>query len=328
MLEACGVLGEPDLHGSQRVGRSVVLPDQCIAACPGDLRKNLCEGACGADARLNRHRARKRAHRALEIGMAPLAGDKGNCGGLLAAEPPQHHVPGSLRKRRRRCPVTLGLVGERLREGVVDRDRDLLNHLRGACLACEREHRRAHDAELVPERSRRAGLILVRVAQLVLPGREVRVLQGVLHEVGRRQLAGHLTEQQRRRARIGAQRRERDDKSARALAQGHERRPHEWPLLEVERRLQHRVAQARELLSLLVRIDGGEVERLNLRLQQRVDSLQRERQPGLAPERRAQALMSAHRQSQGLRDRGPIHVAIDREHGLRTSHGTVWFRRP
>jgi len=71
--EACGILGKPDLHRSRPLERSVVLPDQRIAAGPGYLRENLCERPRGADARLDRDGTRERAHGALEVGVAPLA---------------------------------------------------------------------------------------------------------------------------------------------------------------------------------------------------------------------------------------------------------------
>ena len=260
--------------------------------------------------------------------MAPLSRDERDRAAVRAAEASQHCMPGGLRQCRRRRFTATGLVAERLREGIVDSDRDLVRCADAGARAREREHRRADVVELLPERARRARLVAVGVTQLQLPGREVRVLERILDEIDRRQMAGHLPEQQRRRTRVGAQRRDRDDQLEGVPALDHELRSHERPVLEVEWRLELRLQGMCDALRLLLRSGRGEIERLDPGLQQLVDDLQRQRQARLAHERGAHALVSAYRQPQSVRDSRCIDFAIDREHGLRASGQAVGLRRP
>ena len=163
------VLDEADLDGSRGTGRSVVLPDESLTARAVDFRQNLSERTRALHARLDRHWARKRAQRTLEVGMAPLGGDEGDHGALRAAEASQHCVPGRLREGSLMRSAAPGLVVERPREDVVYVDRDLLRRAGARSRAREREHRRGDVSKLLPERARRAGLVGVGVPQLVLP---------------------------------------------------------------------------------------------------------------------------------------------------------------
>ena len=263
--------------------------------------------------------------------MATLAGDERDGGRLLAAEASQHRVPGGLNKRRGARPVASCLLGKRAREGVVDLDRDLVAHAR--------RRRRPRVNGSTGERMSPSSSQKARAARA---SSSPESLSSCCHAEKSAYWSGSSTSSRRAsgcdtspsssaaRRRIGAQR-------------GDVSRSARCGLAEVRRASLARAVPARGRTapaSSAWRVrsscsdahSGRRCERSSISKRgasERVDHLQRERQARLARERRAQDLVPARdRVSQGVRDRGRLDGAVDREDGLRAGRRTVWLGGP